>query len=120
MADSFFRQSGSLRNLQSRLLLWLFFDGTRKKEVAMKRFFAAGIAALFILVGASSALAGGGGIMIPNPVTGEVVKIGSTADEPPTDPPSEPSGAFGSAPQSGDGIPDGSGLDSPNGPNAPK
>lgn len=86
----------------------------------MKRFFAAGIVALFFVVGTSPALAGGGGIMIPNPVTGEVVKVSATADEPPGDPPSEPEGPFGSAPQSGDGVSDGSGLDSPNGPNAPK
>ncbi|MBN1928469.1 MAG: hypothetical protein JW764_02880 [Chlorobiaceae bacterium] len=85
----------------------------------MKRFIALGIVALFVFAGVSSAMAGGG-ISIPNPVTGEVVKVGSTADEPPTDPPFEPSGAFGSAPQSGDGIPDGSGLTPPNGPNAPK
>jgi hypothetical protein len=107
-----------LHNLQCQLLLWLFFDVTRKKEVAMKRFIAAGIAALFFVAGTSPALAGGGGIMIPNPVTGEVVKV--TADEPPGDPPSEPDGPFGSAPQSGDGVSDGSGLNSPNGPNAPK
>lgn len=86
----------------------------------MKRIIAAGIVALFILAGASQALAGGGRIMIPNPITGEVMSVGSTANEPPGNPPSEPEGPFGSAPRSGDGIPDGSGLDSPNGPNAPK
>jgi hypothetical protein len=101
------------------LLLWLFFDVTRKKEVAMKRFIAAGIVVLFIIAGVSQAVAGGG-MKIPNPITGEVVTIGSTADEPPGDPPSEPDGPFGSAPQSGDGVSDGSGLDSPNGPNVPK
>ncbi|RXK87789.1 hypothetical protein EST62_06535 [Chlorobaculum sp. 24CR] len=85
----------------------------------MKRIFAIGMAMLFVVAGASQAVAGGG-LKIPNPFTGEVVTIGATADDPPGEPASDPSGAFGSAPQSGDGIPDGSGLDSPNGPNAPK
>jgi|GEM_PF-1528969 len=86
----------------------------------MKRVIAATIVALFTVAGVSQAIAGGGGIMIPNPITGEVVKVGSTADEPPDDQAADANGPFGSAPQSGDGISDGSGLDSPNGPNAPK
>lgn len=84
----------------------------------MKRLIIVGIVTLFAVAGASSAMAGGG-IAIPNPNTGEVVTVGDQNDDPPGEPASEPSGAFGSAPQSGDGIPDGSGLEPPNGPNAP-
>jgi hypothetical protein len=86
----------------------------------MKRFIAAGVVALFTVGVVSSAMAGGGGIAIPNPNTGEVVTIGAQNDDPPAVPSTDASGPFGSAPQSGDGIPDGSGLDAPNGPNAPK
>jgi len=84
----------------------------------MKRLIVVGIVALFSLAGVSSAMAGGG-IAIPNPNTGEVVTIGDQNDDPPGEPASDSSGPFGSAPQSGDGISDGSGLDSPNGPNTP-
>jgi len=84
----------------------------------MKRFIVVGIVALFVVAGASQAMAKGG-VMIPDPNLGELISVGDQNDDPPGDPASDPSGPFGSAPQSGDGISDGSGLDSPNGPNTP-
>jgi len=61
----------------------------------MKRLLAAGIVALFIVAGASQAMAGGG-VMIPDPNSGELVNVGDQNDDPPGEPASEPEGPFGS------------------------
>ncbi len=83
----------------------------------MKRFVVVCMVMLFAVAGTAQAKAGW--MAIPDPNTGVVVTVGEPAEDPPGDPAAESSGPLGSNPQSGDGVSDGSVLDSPNGPNRP-